>query len=187
MKLLTIELNNVSKKYRNKIIFNSLNLTIDNNKVNFLVSPNGVGKSTLIKMMLGLIVYKGTILTNCKSYAYCPEKVILPNFIKVIDFISLFDLNKEEALILLKKFNVDSELKISNLSKGMHQKIILVQCLTSNVDAYFFDEPLNGLDEESEKIFIEEIKRLYLNKKLIIISSHYLERYNMLQCNVIKL
>ena len=160
MKLLTIELNNVSKKYRNKIVFNNLNLTMDNNKVNFLVSPNGVGKSTLIKMMLGLIVYKGTISTNCKSYAYCPEKVILPNFIKVIDFISLFDLNKEEALILLKKFNVDSELKISNLSKGMHQKIILVQCLISNVDAYFFDEPLNGLDEESEKIFIEEIKNV---------------------------
>ena len=187
MKLLTIQLNNVSKRYRNKIVFNNLNLTINNKKVNFLVSPNGVGKSTLIKIMLGLIVYKGNVTTNCQSFAYCPEKVLLPNYIKVFDFISLFNINVEEAIVLLKKFNVDLTLKINNLSKGMHQKIILVQCLTSNVDAYFFDEPLNGLDEVSENIFLDEIKKLFLKNKLIVISSHYLERYSTLQSNVIKL
>lgn len=187
MKLLTIELYNISKKYSRNVVFNNFHLLINNEKVNFLISPNGKGKSTLIKIMLRIISFNGNVFTNCKTFSYCPEKVILPDYVKVIDFLNLFNLDINDALVLLDKFKVDPKLKIKSLSKGMHQKIIIIQCLTTNVDAYFFDEPLNGLDYESENIFIEEIQKLQKKGKMIVIASHYLERYKTLLCNVVEL
>ena len=187
MKLLTIELYDVSKKYRHNVVLSNLNLLINNKKINFLISPNGKGKTTLIKIMLKLISYSGKVITNCKTFAYCPERVILPDYITVIDFLKFFDINEEHALLLLKKFNVKTDSKIRTLSKGMHQKILIVQCLTTNVDAYFFDEPLNGLDYESEKIFVEEVHKLHKKGKMIVIASHYIEKYHLLQNNIINL
>ena len=187
MKLLTIKLSNVCKKYNKIVVLDNLNVIFDNKKVNFILSPNGMGKTTLIKVILNLTTYNGKISTNCNSFAYCPEKILLPDFIKVINFLYLFNVDKIHTQYLLNKFKLDPNLLIKKLSKGMHQKLLLIQCLAVNVDAYFFDEPLNGLDEESEKVFINEIYRLYSNNKLIVISSHYIERYKMLNCNIFRL
>ena len=187
MKLLTINIKNFYKKYKNKIVYNNFNLLIDNKKVNFLVSPNGIGKSTLIKAILNLISYKGLIITNLASFAYCPEKVLLPEYLKVKDFLNLFDINETKKQNLLTLFKVNENLHLKNLSKGMHQKVLLIQALAVDADGYFFDEPLNGLDKQSECIFIAEIKKLYNIGKMIIISSHYVERYNEINCNIIEL
>ena len=122
MNLLKIKIDKLTKKYGKKIVYQNLNLTINNEKINFLVSPNGTGKSTLIKCILNLITYNGSITSNLLLYAYCPEKVQLPEFLKVKDFLNLFDVNFDKVKELLKKFKINEQLLFRNLSKGMNQK-----------------------------------------------------------------
>ena len=187
MNLLTIKLINVTKKYRKHYVFRNFNLSIDNQRVNFLVSPNGTGKSTLIKIILRLIKFKGIVETNIISYSYCPEKVVLPDFLRVIDFLKLFNIDIIKTHELLDKFKINKDLTISSLSKGMHQKILIIQSLAVDSDSYFFDEPLSGLDKNSESIFINEVNKLYKLGKMIVISSHYIERYQQLNKRIIEL
>lgn len=187
MKLLKISINNLTKKYGKKIVFEDFNLMIDNSRINFLISPNGVGKSTLIKCILKLTHYKGNITNDCQKVSYCPEKVTLPSFLRVREFLKLFDIKDEKIEYYLKMFKIDPKARISELSKGMHQKLIIIQTIAVDVDGYFFDEPLNGLDTTSEKILIEELRKLYKLNKLIVIASHYLEKFKILPHNIIEL
>lgn len=186
-KLLEIRTISLTKRYRKYTVFENLNLVFQNDNINFLVSENGSGKSTLIKCILNLIKYDGRIETNCKIKSYCPEKINLPDFITIEYFLSLFNINLEKANLLLEKFKLNSNLKVNELSKGMHQKILIIQCLCKEADVYLFDEPLNGLDSKSEKVFLEEIKALFNKNKLIIISSHQIEHYQNMPIKVYKL
>ena len=86
---------------------------------------------------------------------------------------------------MLRNSGVDK--KIKELSKGMKQKIILIQAIAKDVDAYFFDEPLNGLDDESINLFIDEINKLHQNGKFILISTHQFQRFNGLLNNIVKI
>ncbi len=187
MKLFKINIIDMTKKYGKKTIFQNFNLTIDNSKINFLISPNGVGKSTLIKTILKLTNYKGIINRNYNKVAYCPEKVILPSFLKVIEFLKLFDIKEDKIEYYLTKFKINPTARIGELSKGMHQKLIIIQTIAVDVDGYFFDEPLNGLDSESQLVLIDELYKLYKLKKLIVITSHYLDKFDTLPYNVIEL
>ena len=69
----------------------------------------------------------------------------------------------------------------------MKQKIILIQAIAKDVDAYFFDEPLNGLDDESINLFIEEIDKMYQRGKFILISTHQFQRFQGLPNNIVKI
>ncbi len=182
-----IKIINVSKRYNTQDIFKDFNLILDNKKINILVGYNGRGKSTLIKMMLNLISYKGLIISNFAKKAYCPETITLPGNIKIEEFFDLIKLNKAKAQMLIIKFKLDIKKKIKNLSKGMRQKMMLIQTLSKEVDGYFFDEPLSGLDDDAVGIFIEELRNLYNDNKIIIISTHQLDRFKELPINVIKL
>jgi ABC-type multidrug transport system ATPase subunit len=74
------------------------------------------------------------------------------------------------------KENIDKD--IINLSKGMRQKVLIIQNLMVDSDCYIFDEPLSGLDPISQNIFMDEINKLFDNKKLIIIITHFPNQYN---------
>lgn len=182
-----IEFIKVSKRYNKQWIFKNYSNEINNEKINYLIAENGAGKSTLIKMILNLVDYKGKIKTNIKTKTYVPEKINLPYFIKVEDFFNLISLNNDRKDELITKFKIDENKKIKELSKGMKQKIILIQAIAKDVDAYFFDEPLNGLDDESINLFIEEIDKMYQRGKFILISTHQFQRFQGLPNNIVKI
>ena len=66
--------------------------------------------------------------------------------------------------------------KLNQLSKGMKQKVLLICGFLSDVDLYIFDEALSGLDKEMQKQFMNYIKKLKIEKKTIIYTTHY-EKY----------
>ena len=103
------------------------------------------------------------------------------------EFLDLINLKKDKAYSLTEKFNVDLTKRVGQLSKGMRQKIMLIQCLSKDADAYLFDEPLNGLDEHSIKIFKDEISNLFLENKMIIIVTHLISAFSNLPINIINL
>lgn len=178
-----IKINNLTKIYNQKIVLNNINFVINNNKINFIVGANGCGKSTLIKCILDLITYKGTIFKSGKI-SYAPEKIFLPNNLCVDKFFELIikikginNLSYYNYLLDLFHLRIHLYKNIYELSLGTKQKIILIQALIEDSDVYIFDEPLNGLDDNSMESFIGEIIKLNGSGKLVIIVSHDYKRF----------
>lgn len=151
-----------------------------------LIGNNGAGKSTFIKCILAITPYNGVITKNVTKIGYVPEKMFLPQHLSVTDFLkqvayvkgikngvnNLLISSFEKWGILDKK---DSPIK--TLSKGMMQKVSIIQSLLDNNDLLIFDEVLNGLDRENQSLFFETIKELKDEGKTFIVSSHYPKEY----------
>lgn len=195
--MLKIEISNLNKKYGKNHVLKSLNLQITNDQYNFIVGTNGTGKSTLIKCINGLIDYEGYINNNKYSISYCPEKVNLPDFITLQNFLFLLGRTNKLPLSSLQtkinfyidKFKINNFIKtpIIKLSQGTRQKILLIQSFLKEADVYIFDEPITYLDEDSQKTFFEELKRLKEKDKLILIITHQLSKYPFDNVNKIEI
>ena len=195
--LLQIEINNLSKKYGKNKILNNLSLCISNNKYNFITGTNGVGKSTFIKCINGIIDYEGYINNDKYKISYCPDKVHLPDFLSLKNFLLLIgktanipnSILYNKLLYYINKFKIDRFINtpIIKLSKGTRQKILLIQCFLKEADVYIFDEPLSGLDEISQKLFFEELEELRNVDKLIMIITHQMNKYPFKDINKIEL
>ncbi|WP_170115151.1 ATP-binding cassette domain-containing protein [Pleionea mediterranea] len=151
--------------------------------------PNGCGKSTLLRILAGADdQWSGTIklsevdqkkqyfqYTKCVSYV--PDSLTFFNQLYVSEFIP-FALaqrprrtqSKLESLADSLGFDIDSMKSLGDLSLGNAKKLMLLIALCSDCDLYIFDEPLNGLDNQSCDVFIKELSEL--TNKLVIISTH---------------
>lgn len=195
--MLQIEIENLNKKYGKNQVIKDLNLHITNERYNFITGTNGVGKSTLIKCINGLIDYHGYINNNKYSVSYCPEKVSLPDFISLENFLLLLSKTnnlplsslRQKVSYYVEKFNVKEFVKtpIIKLSQGTKQKILIIQSFLKEADVYIFDEPLTGLDESSQQFFFDELKKLKKEEKLILIISHQIAKYPFKNINKIEL
>ncbi|MCM1260166.1 MAG: ABC transporter ATP-binding protein [Prevotella sp.] len=190
-----IRIRNLKKSYKRHCIFDHVHLDLDERMYHFLIGENGAGKSTFIKCLLDEVKYSGVIEKSSHSIAYVPEKIILPDYVTVSDYLYWmakiqYQKNmqlKEKVFHYLQRFAMENyaETPICQLSQGTRQKVLLIQALLSESDIYIFDEPLRGLDEYSKKCFIEEIRKLKQKDKLIVISTHTLEQYRVRKKHII--
>lgn len=184
----TVKLNNVSKKYKDKVVLDNVNISFKTGNSYMLVGYNGAGKTTLLKIIIGLITpTKGEVEKKEIKIGYVPEKYILPEYIKVKDYLMV--LGKLRKIPYSKLCSIiDSNLKewglyeyrdykVKQLSKGMIQKIVLIQCFFHEPDLYIFDEALNGLDIKMQEKLLKKIGDLKKQKKIVIITSHYPKLY----------
>ncbi len=195
--MLQIEIKDVNKKYGKKKVLNNINITLSNDSYNIIVGANASGKSTLVKCINGVIEYDGFINNHEYVISYCPDKVIFPEFISLKNFLYLLEYCSTKKISDFKK-KIDYYLElfklqefkntpIIKLSLGSKQKILIIQTLVKEADVYIFDEPLNGLDNESQKVFIDELKRLKEEEKLILIITHNISKYPLVNINQIDL
>lgn len=173
-----IELFNIVKKYKNKLVLDFDYFHFEKGKSYLLIGSNGSGKSTLIKCILGLLeIDHGEIKVKCSKIGYVPEKIYSPDFLTIKEFLILINkLNNVEIDLkedYLEKFKLNGNLKMSSLSKGMLQKTIILQAIIVNSELLIFDEPLNGLDNDSQIEFINCINELMCLGKTIIVATHY--------------
>ena len=172
-----ISLNNVTKKYFDHIVLDSINLSINNSGIYILQGINGSGKSTIIKLISG-IIYKsdGKIFNNLKI-SYLPDKFSLPKLMKVNNYLNLLNNNKRMNNILMDKYKIPNK-SICNLSKGNFQKLGLLQTFNYDADCYILDEPLDGLDDFAKELVKNEILKLVRNDKIIIMSLHDISEFS---------
>ena len=181
----SIEIKNVSKTIKNKVILSNVNLKLEHGKIYGLVGSNGSGKSTLIKIILGLNKSLGSVNINSCNIKRDHKKAIR-DVGAVIDNANLYDyLTVEENLRyfailesvplkrvkeVLKIVKIDDKKIVKQLSLGNKQKLGIALSLLKNPNVLILDEPTNGLDIEA----IKDLRNLLLSfkDKTILISSH---------------
>lgn len=182
-----LEVKNLTKSYkRNFPVLENLNLSIPAGKIVGLLGPNGCGKSTLMKLITGLLqADSGEIFVDGnevgeKSNAlisYLPERTYFNPSMKVDDIISYFedfykDFDKERAYKLLNDLQINPQSKLKALSKGTKEKVQLILVMSRNAKLYLLDEPIAGVDPAAREYILSTIVSNYNPEASIIITTH---------------
>lgn len=173
-----IEVKNMSKNFKNKKLFNSFSLEIEENTVHALVGPNGSGKTSLLRILTGLyeedggeVKIKGNhamLLEN--DYLY-EDKTGLEN-IKLYGLYFGYGLDNYQKYSDLLEITNDLGRNVSTYSKGMKRKLSLLIIVMMNREIIFLDEVTSGVDPISRVEIRKLIKLLKDEGKTIIITSH---------------
>lgn len=181
-----IEFIDVCKNFDEQVVLKNINLTIPKGKIIGLLGKNGMGKTTLIKLINDLLTpTSGDILINGnkpgveskKIISYLPERTYLDKSqtpLEVINYFSIFyeDFNKEKALNLLNALNLETNKKISKMSKGMQEKLQLILVMSREADLYILDEPLGGVDPATRDYILDTILSNFKEGSSVLISTH---------------
>ena len=181
-----IELVNIEKRFGNKRVLRNINLNLQEGKVYGLFGPNGVGKTTLLKIMAGYNKktsgeYKinGLDFTyeNKDHITFISDKEIFYGWMKIKDAVKYYkdfftDFDEEKCLRLVKMMKLEADDKINVLSKGMKARLKVALAISRDAKLYLLDEPLGGLDPVSRKIILDTIKTLMNQNGILIITSH---------------
>ncbi len=178
---------NINKSYhKNKPVLENLNLAIPQGRIVGLLGPNGCGKSTLIKMIAGILQpNSGDIFVDgnpvgeksCALISYLPERTYFSNSMKVKDIIAYFadfyaDFDKERASVLLRDLGIDVNARLKTLSKGTKEKVQLILVMSRNAKLYLLDEPIAGVDPAAREYILSTIISNYNPEASIVITTH---------------
>lgn len=176
----------VNKSFGDKKILKNVNLIIPRGKIIGLLGKNGMGKTTLIKLINDLLVpTSGEILINGekvgvsskKIISYLPERTYLDKTMtveKVLEYFSDFydNFDVKKARKLLKVLELDTTQKLSKMSKGMQEKVQLVLVMSRKADLYILDEPLGGVDPATRDYILDTILTNFNEGASVLISTH---------------
>lgn len=192
---------NVVKKFDKFTALNHFNMNVPEGSIYGLVGPNGSGKTTTIKHLIGM--YKqdeGEILVNDEKVydnekikskiAYISDDLYFFHGYSIKDMAKFYskiykDFSFEKFNDLQKVFNIDVKRKVNKLSKGMKKQVAFWLTISCNPEIMILDEPIDGLDpimkENVWKILLEEVKK---RKMTVIISSHNLKELENVCTNI---
>lgn len=180
-----IQINNVTKRYGKKTVVNNISFEVKEGSLFALLGANGAGKSTTIKMILGLVKKESgeTIIEEGKTIGYSPETPYFPPFMDGREVLKYYgelqgidkkELDGEcEKLLSMVGLEADHT-KVKRYSKGMLQRLALAQALLGDPDILILDEPCAGLDAMGRIEMLALIEKLKAKGKTIIMNSHIL-------------
>jgi polyether ionophore transport system ATP-binding protein len=186
-----ISVTNLVKTFGKTRALDGLDLTVNTGEVHGFLGPNGSGKTTTIRVLLGLLradsgearLLGGDPWRQAtelhRRLAYVPGDVTLwPTLSggEVIDMLGRMrgGLNRQRRNELLERFDLDPKKKGRAYSKGNKQKVGLVAALASDVELLILDEPTSGLDPLMEEVFQQCIKEERSRGRTVLLSSHVL-------------
>jgi len=192
-----VAIKGLTKRYGKLFALNDLNLEVRKGEVLGYLGPNGSGKTTTIRLMLGMIKPTAGQVTIFgkdaqkqkeevhQSVAYVPGEANLWPFLTGIETLHLLEKVHGKVDVkyrdeLIKRFELDQNKKVRTYSKGNKQKINLIAALASRAELLILDEPTSGLDPLMEQVFRETVKEAQSNGQTIFLSSHILEEVEAL-------
>jgi ABC-2 type transport system ATP-binding protein len=200
-----VELQNIRKVYDTKVAVEGLTLAIEPGTMFGLLGPNGSGKTSSIRMMIGMTVPdSGAVRLFDKPFhrsalhrvGYLPEERGLYKKMKVIDqlvFLSQLhglseSVARQRALVWCERMEITEaiEKKTEELSKGMQQKIQFIAALLHEPDLIIMDEPFSGLDPVNAELLMKTLIELRGAGKAILFSTHRMDQVEKL-CDSIAL
>jgi ABC-2 type transport system ATP-binding protein len=198
-----IEVQHVSKEYANHKALDDVSINIPKGCIFGLLGPNGAGKTSLIRIInqitgpdSGQILFDGKPLnqSHISRIGYLPEERGLYKKMKVgeqlLYLAQLKGLSQKEAMEKLKIWFVKFDIKtwwdktVSDLSKGMQQKVQFVSTVMHEPDLIILDEPFSGFDPINANLIRDEILELKQKGSTIIFSTHRMETVEELCDNI---
>ena len=181
-----LEYKSVNKNFGEKQVLKDVNLRIDCGKIVGLLGKNGSGKSTLFKLTNDLLtISSGEILVDGKPIgvetkkivSFLTERTYLDSSLKVSETLDLFetfyeDFDREKAQRLLIDLQLDPNMRLSKMSKGMKEKVQLVLVISRKAKLYILDEPLGGVDPASRDYILDTILSNFDKNATVFISTH---------------
>ena len=185
------------KSYGKTVALDGLDLSVAEGEVHGFLGPNGSGKTTTIRILLGLLRADGgtarllggdpwrEAIALHRRIAYVPGDVTLwPNLTggEVIDLLGRLrgSLDAKRRASLLESFALDPTKKARTYSKGNRQKVALISALASDVELLILDEPTAGLDPLMEAAFRECVEEERHSGRTVLLSSHILSEVEAL-------
>jgi len=201
-----IEFNNISLSYGNRLILDNINFKINEGEIFGMLGPNGVGKSTIFNLLVGLInpnsgkikingteVNKYPVYQRTRKFntSYCPQyggffgDLTLLDNLKAISEIVIDQKNyrSERIDFLISRFELNNlkEIKAKYLSGGQKRKLVLALALLSKPKVLLLDEPFAALDVLTIKMLQEIIVNLQQENKITVIICDHQAR-DLLAC-----
>ncbi|MCL2854491.1 MAG: ABC transporter ATP-binding protein [Defluviitaleaceae bacterium] len=181
-----LEINNLNKSYGNFVAVKNMSFDVEKGKIVGLLGPNGSGKTTMIKTIMGLMSdYTGsvTIAGNPpgsaanKHIAYLPDQPHVPRWLTVNQAINFFadfyeDFDAKRAADMLDKMRIPRDKKLKALSRGMQEKVNLSMVMSRRAKLYILDEPIGAVDPASREFIIDTILKNFNEEGSILISTH---------------
>jgi ABC-2 type transport system ATP-binding protein len=186
-----ISVSGLTKRFGSTVALDSLDLDVAFGEIHGFLGPNGSGKTTTIRILLGLLRHDAGHVSLLggdpwsdavelhRRLAYVPGDVTLwPNITggEVIDLLGRLrgGLDEEKRERLLDQFELDPTKKGHTYSKGNRQKVALVAALASSVELMILDEPTAGLDPLMEAQFRKVIEEIRDQGRTVLLASHIL-------------
>ena len=182
-----LSVRNLSKSYKKgEYILKNFSLDIAKGQIIGLLGPNGCGKTTLLKLVAGLLVAdEGTIeisgekrseLSN-RDISYLPERTYFTPGMKVTALLDYFadfydDFDRALAENMLADLDIPMGAKLRTLSKGMKEKVQLVLVMSRKTKLYLLDEPIGGVDPAAREYVLNTILARYNTNASVIITTH---------------
>lgn len=188
-----LEVNNITKSYKNKKVLKEVSFSINDGEIVALIGPNGAGKTTIMKIISDLLEQDSGTVKICGLLADDNRVEYLSEFSSIIETPSLYEmLSGYDNINFIRKINNVSMYKMNNVlgfinigeaiqdkvksySLGMKQRLALGIALINEPKLLILDEPTNGLDPEGVIEFRKLLKKFAAeNGMSILISSHIL-------------
>ncbi|WP_247235380.1 ABC transporter ATP-binding protein [Telluribacter sp. SYSU D00476] len=200
-----LETHHIVKEYANHRALDDVSISIPKGSIFGLLGPNGAGKTSLIRIInqitgpdSGHVLFDGKPLSenHIRHIGYLPEERGLYKKMKVGDQLlylaQLKGLSEKQAMEKLKSWFIKFDIKtwwdknVSDLSKGMQQKVQFVSTVLHEPDLIILDEPFSGFDPINANLIRDEILELRQKGSTVIFSTHRMETVEEL-CDYIAL
>ena len=183
-----LEVNSLTVGYGRPVV-REASLALQAGQITALLGPNGCGKSTIMKLIAGLIpLSKGEILIDgmapgqkTKSLiSYLPERSYLNDWMRISDLLSFFhdfysDFDLERAKQMLADLNIALNDRLKTMSKGTKEKVQLVLVMSRRARLYLLDEPIGGVDPAARDYILNTILKNFEEDSSILISTHLIQ------------
>lgn len=181
-----LKVSNITKAYGSKFAVKDISFEVLPGKIIGLLGPNGSGKTTIIKLISGLLtstsgeisvmghapgIISKTLVSYLPEQSYLDENMTAREAIELFsDFYADFDVSK--AIDMLGSLKIDNNMKLKKMSKGTKEKVQLILVMSRSAKLYLLDEPIGGVDPASRDYILNTILTNYSPKSSIIISTH---------------
>ena len=175
------------KRYRvDTPVLENLDLKLYSGRIVGLLGPNGCGKSTLMKLICGILVPDHGEICICGQVrsektnalvSYLPERTYFNAWMRVCELIEYFsafyeDFDATLAKKMLLELNIDIEARLKTLSKGTKEKVQLIMVMARRAKLYLLDEPIAGVDPAARDYILSTIIGNYNPEAAVVITTH---------------
>ncbi len=176
----------LTKRYGGKTALDDLDLTLGRGRFIGLLGPNGSGKTTVIKLINGLLQpTSGSITVDGEKpgvhthsiVSYLPDRPYLNDWMRVCDLLDFFadfyaDFDRVKANDMLESLSISPLARLKTLSKGTKEKVQLILVMSRRAQLYVLDEPIAGVDPAARDYILSTILSNYSEQASVVMSTH---------------